>query len=1527
MAIKQAQTDLQQRIDTARKDLLDLSLRNSLLNCQVPKARGIEVVDESSREVFRLLVREKKSMAFVPDTTQDKAPRIGDGEDGSVLPPVWLETIPEDTTDARKYTDLKLQTHYSTTALQRRLLKTHNDARTSVEEQGVNILYLALGLLEWYEADSSQLPRRAPLLLLPVELTRSDIRTAFQLRYTEDELGENLSLSTKLQADFGVRLPTLPDADDLDVDAFFAEVAQTVKVQSRWRVVPQAIMLNFFSFNKFLLYKDLDAASWPPNQQPAEHPILRAVFGAGFPGVPTQLQAGETLDTHPVAVKVQTVLDADSSQALTLVDARSGQTMVIQGPPGTGKSQTITNLIADALGQGKTVLFVAEKMDALDVVKRRLDGVGLGRACLELHSHTVNKKTVLGELFKTLNTAQPTLATGEEDIVQLAETRARLNAYCTAVGSPIGASGETPQTIFGKMLTVTDAKPQSLPSIKNSAMENWSKGDYTRNLALVEEVGGLVDRLGSFAATPFYGSKRTRLLPSEREQTQNVCTAALTTVARLEEIARRLAEPLGLPQPADTDGIERLASLAQRVLMAPPLAGIAVASPDWLNRASDIYILLTTGAALTALYQQYSTVFRPEAWQQDVSALRQTLVQYNTKWYRGLAGGFKRAEAAMSGLCAGAMPEKIDDQIALLDVLLHAQQQNAVFGQLRGLGVALFGRTWQEYTSEWPTLRALAQWLYQLHADIQATQLPQGLMAFLARTPNLDLYRQTEHELSSARQAQQKSIEALIAQLELDETIHFGKAGRLAARTFADQRAIIEQWIAQLPALVDILLINDVARRCRTARIPEVYMCAESWKGSGAALVQGFQQSWLNALLERAYRERPALSLFSRETHERAIRAFQTLDRTSLRYTSAQLALLHWRAVTASQTNSALQPQMNVVRQEFTKKIRLMPIRKLIRNAGPLIQLLKPIFMMSPLSIAAYIPPGTLQFDIVIFDEASQVRPADAFGALLRGRQAIIVGDDQQLPPTSFFDKITQLDSESEAEDNDDLSTLRTGDYESVLGLFQAKTLPRMLRWHYRSRHESLIAVSNAEFYQNNLIVFPSPETDRADAGLRYHHLPQTVYDRSKSRTNPLEAQAVAKAVMQHARTQPEYTLGVATFSTAQRDATTAYLEMLRQQDPSCESFFAAHAEEPFFVKSLEHVQGDERDVIYISVGYGRDGEGKLKMNFGPLNAEGGQRRLNVLITRARLRCEVFTNITADDIHLSAENDQAGLRAFKIFLAYAKDRTLSVALPTGRGSDSPFEAAVYATLTRTGYHIEQQIGQAGYFIDMAVVDPQMPGRYILGIECDGATYHSALAARDRDRLRQQVLEGLGWRIHRIWSTDWFKNPAQEIERTIAAIEQARSIARVAQPAREELPENVVLFRPVAPSHPFIEQTSPQPSFASAATTPTPYQMAQIAYNIQLLYDETAFERAIGRNDYRRGRGRKPGAYQRCCAADRRCLQQTTRKACTKLYSVTCRRDYDPATGRFFVVADNDATTASDAQRAIGSCTQTRNGCT
>jgi very-short-patch-repair endonuclease len=526
-----------------------------------------------------------------------------------------------------------------------------------------------------------------------------------------------------------------------------------------------------------------------------------------------------------------------------------------------------------------------------------------------------------------------------------------------------------------------------------------------------------------------------------------------------------------------------------------------------------------------------------------------------------------------------------------------------------------------------------------------------------------------------------------------------------------------------------------------------------------------FEVAYYQALIRDVFRRHAGLAEFDGQSYERWVEEFRALDRARIDVARGEVATVHYDAIPRTASGGG----MAVLRQEIAKKKKHKPIRKLIKEAGTALLAIKPVFMMSPISVAQFLEPGSVTFDLLLIDEASQVSPVDALGAMARARQVVVVGDDKQLPPSRFFSKM--LDDGDVQDDCD--GGLNVGDLESILGLCVAQGMPqRMLRWHYRSRHHSLIAVSNREFYENHLYVVPSPTTITAIQGLHFRFVKDGIFDRGNTATNRVEAGTIAEAVIEHARRYPKKSLGVGAFSGSQRDAIRDALELLQREHVELAEFFSPHRPEPFFVKNLENIQGDERDVILISVGYARDSSGYMAMNFGPLSSEGGERRLNVLISRARERCEVFSSITADDIDLQ-RGKARGVAAFKTFLRYAATGVLDAQAPTGGDYDSDFERQVAVALEGRGYQVHRQVGTAGFIIDLAVVDSARPGRYLLGIECDGATYHSSRSARDRDRLREAVLRDRGWRIHRVWSTDWFHRSGEQLQRIIGAIEQAR----------------------------------------------------------------------------------------------------------------------------------------------------------
>jgi very-short-patch-repair endonuclease len=577
-----------------------------------------------------------------------------------------------------------------------------------------------------------------------------------------------------------------------------------------------------------------------------------------------------------------------------------------------------------------------------------------------------------------------------------------------------------------------------------------------------------------------------------------------------------------------------------------------------------------------------------------------------------------------------------------------------------------------------------------------------------------------------------------------------------------------------------------------------------------------FERSFRRALLFEIMERENSLREFFGNEHNERIERFRHLDE-QLAKLSRDMIRVRLAAGIPKESGDDNIPkaEIGLLRKEIVKKTRHIPVRQLIARIPTLLPRLKPCVLMSPLSVAQYLEASHETFDVVIFDEASQIPVWDAIGAIARGRQLIIVGDPKQLPPTSFF--------ASNTDDEDDLTPEEHKDLESILDELMTHGLRhKRLNWHYRSRHEGLITFSNRQYYDNGLLTFPSPEMEHG--GVCFRHLADARYDKGKSRTNRVEAAALVQELVSRLRNPrlPRRSYGVVTFSQAQQALVENLLDEERRKFPEIEHHFGDDPPvegEPVFVKNLENVQGDERDVIFFSICYGLDEAGKLSMNFGPLNRDGGERRLNVAVTRAKHEVLVFSGLRGDQIDLTRTRAR-GVRDLKHFLEYAERGHLALIAATSSShdaeADSEFERMVADRIRTAGYDVHYQVGCSGYRVDLGVVDPAAPGRYLLGVECDGATYHRAATARDRDKLRQAVLEDLGWTIHRIWSTDWWHNADSEVEKLLTAISAAVETREMEMAASDE-------------QHPDSEEAMLEVGVSSASTLQTaPYTLTDFS---------------------------------------------------------------------------------------------------
>ncbi|WP_441238503.1 DUF3320 domain-containing protein [Bradyrhizobium sp. 930_D9_N1_4] len=1343
--------------DDTRRRLVETGTRNRLVHVNRANTRGnvLNIVNEHSDDVYALLSGGKAMRFFA--LGKDKIEDIGEAAPADVI----QRGANED-----RYTDSWLETRLGPDALQKKLLKIAREAQTAEEESGANVLYLAMGFLTWYEDKASSLPREAPLVLLPVELVRNAKTSTFDLRVRDEDALTNLPLQQRLREDFGIELPELEIEEDWTPSDYFTEVQQVASSRERWKLDPDAIQLGFFSFSKLLMYRDLAIEAWPDDAL-ATHALTRGLLYEGFEPEEPLFTSNDQLDEVLPPEKLFHVVDADASQAKVIEEVRSGRNLVVQGPPGTGKSQTITNIIAAAAKEGKRILFLAEKMAALSVVHDRLGKVGLNDVCLELHSRSANKKAVLGELARTLSRAGAVPAVPATPTA-LRESRDRLNDLARALHRPIGATGETAFSVLGRQSQFI-GKGVSPPRLEVESLSSMSRQQEIDLVTTIKEYGAILAEEKQASPHPFEGTGNLHLQPVDLARLTDTLAEAQVAVASLATSLRTPIDKLALPINAALDAVAPLANLLGR------LEGLPVGTADIARKVIDaadiprLHQALRAGMAWRQELDQASAVFLEAAFSISPDHLRAPLAAGIHSFFARWGSRYRRASRELAGILRGDLPKSAIERVARIDQLSTTVSLRSEWESDRENCGRILGDAWRGERSDFEKLVAITEWCERLSkAPISVTSDKSVALA-----ANADSVAAMLRALREAAQTARSALQAIVKLLDLN-LASFGNQGL----EHTDLDVVAARFNAMAAATGRYASWTQLARRrqaLESAGLSRLEERMRSGEIDGVAAAIELRYARAEHLWKTALEQNPELRAIGLERRHDLVDTFATLERQQLKDNVTTILAGH-----LAQIPQGAMGEMKVLRGEIGKKRGHMALRRLIEKAGTAIQRIKPVLLMSPISVAQYLPPGTVSFDLLVIDEASQVRPEDALGAIARATQIVVVGDKKQLPPSSFFDRVL-ADEEDDKEGDDEYvgpdlleGAATIGSMESILTLCEARGLAgRMLKWHYRSRDPSLIEVSNREFYDSDLVLPPSPLQKDPAYGLCFTRV-DGVYDKGGKRDNRKEGESIVDRIAEHSRANPSQSLGVVTFSFAQRNLITELLELRRRRDSTLDQFLREGQSEDLFVKNIENVQGDERDVILVSVGYGPAiAGGRLSsMSFGPVNGEGGERRLNVLFTRARIRCEVFASFDPGDIDLN-RTSREGPRILKRFLDFAKDGRLEVDSPSGLDADSPFEEDVADVIRGFGFLADAQVGSAGFRIDLGIRHPDKPGSYILAVECDGATYHSALWARERDRLRQDVLEHLGWGFHRIWSTDWFYNRHFEIERLRTALSEAR----------------------------------------------------------------------------------------------------------------------------------------------------------
>ena len=1326
------------------RKLLDLSLRNSLLN-YVPGRKGIELLVKDLRALEDVLYdgREFQVLSRVSDHERREGESLSKAADYFTAYGPLLEG---------EFQQRKLRTLMEEETLEKKLTRMYRDARTHLEESGANSLFLTMGVLKWYENSRSTKERYAPLLLIPVEMKKKVGRNAYTISAREEDTLVNITLLEKLKQDFDLEiqgLSELPlDEKGVDVVKVLSIVRNAVLSQKRWDVLDE-VHLGLFSFSRFIMWNDIRNHG----EDLKRNKVIRSLMEGKLTFEPEkilrdQIMLDEVISPSEILLPVST----DASQLQAVDAAVKGKSFVLHGPPGTGKSQTITTIIANALYQGKRVLFVAEKMAALSVVQRRLEGLGLGHFSLEVHSNKSKKTHILKKLEETTKMVSRGEVDFKGEALKLKELRGELNEVVGALYRSYGFDLSAYE-LMGKLEYLESAPEIEGLDIRYEAL---TRAQMEELFLLGRELRSISETTGDYADAPLKGIGITDYTFDLKSQVEKEIDQLKEKAEKLGSLTDALMNELSLKDLGDKRRLDALHGLLKRLEETSISGGV-------LFHEDGYRLDLLENAALLAEKKEQMedtllTEYEPSLFLLNEKELRDTFLKAEEKFIllRGMTR--KKVTRVLSAQRRGKEVTE-EETLPLLNQLEEKRRLESSLDEiLSGLGVSdrpISSALEEKKSVHLRGIMAELERFRSLFRQLDLKGEEKALMVFK------EIRQETSQAFLEAYSTFEKDYTALKEKLSLDVETLPGLEGNWAYRLF-DR---LTTYGYNLEALREWTTYNRLIMKAEKKELMPMIQAYEEGTLSGKDAEEALMKSLYKGAFLYILSKEPLLQTVTGRQFKEKIAYFREITE---KYEN--LAKREIQHVLASRVPNMMKEangssEVGILQRAIRSGGRGMTLRSLFDRLPNLLPRITPCMLMSPLSVAQYLGTSREYFDLVIFDEASQMPTAESVGAMARGKEVVIVGDPKQLPPTTFFSTASGIVEEEDGvmEDLDNI-------LEDALALSMPET---SLLWHYRSRHESLIAYSNRTYYDNDLYTYPSPGELKSKVSYQYV---EATYGRGGTRANPKEAEAVVAEIMMRLQDEKrrDDSIGVVTFSMAQKDMIEDTLSEALKNYPEIEERILA-MEEPVFVKNLENVQGDERDVILFSIGYGPDEEGKITLNFGPLNRENGWKRLNVAITRSKKEMKIFTSIRPEMMDTSRTSSQ-GIHDLKGFLDYARRGSQPVDLKEVRSrvQKDTLADAIRKELLAKGLQVDIRVGASKYKVDLAVVNEEKPEEYLLGILCQGESYRNAKSARDRDILQEMVLEGLGWNLLKVYPMDWMENSQQEVERILEKVREIRS---------------------------------------------------------------------------------------------------------------------------------------------------------
>lgn len=1196
------------KFDIWERKLLDFSLRNALLNLSLHR-RAIQFISFDINRIEDHL-QDGKEYCILQKPNVELAFDNSEKLIRSKLYEQLHELISNDIEHHLLHTFLPEGETKST------LKNIYRSARNAIEETGANSLFLAIGTLRWFETDQSTTPRYAPLLLLPVEMVYK--KGNYYIRTRDEEITLNITLIEFLRQNYDITInglnPLPLDESGVDVPLIFAIIRDALKTQKRWDVEEECL-LGTFSFSKFLMWNDIHSH----RDQLSTNDIISSLVANRLTWTPDTVASDlKDIDLRMSPVDTAIPVAVDSSQMAAVLEGGNGNSFILYGPPGTGKSQTITNLISNALYHGKRVLFVAEKMAALSVVQSRLAKIGLDPFCLELHSNKSTKRHVLQQLEKALNVVH--IVPPEEFNTQAEKIFSERKGLISYINALHTLSPEDGMSLYDCILKYESIADNPLPGFRyDKAIDTLLTNEGTK---------GIDDLLGS----------------------------------RLETVIKLVGQP-----------------------STHPLAGLHLT--------------------------------------------REMLMDCN-----GLAAQIKKSAESLSDYSKNAenlkeaqnLREKLmrDNSPAILD-----EDPEELYQQ------------WRKIKAKWfiPRFfakRSFIKRLKQFNQFIKANEVDSLI-------ENLTSYSKKHHNIKSHNQL---ITQYFGVEYDTDEVPETSALDQYSAK--------LEQWSNHSAKMRDWFHWSEYRELLCAKGMQCVVDALETKEQNISTIKHAYTKALFKHKAEEKIAHSDILATFEGMLFDDKTAAYRSMTENFQILTQKELYARLAAQIPMMTDNASTGSEIGLLKRNISNGGRGLSLRDLFDQLPTLMPRLCPCMLMSPMSVAQYIDLSADKFDLVVFDEASQMPTSEAVGAIARGKALIVVGDPKQMPPTSFFSSA-----------NVDVEEASIDDMESILEDCRTLDIPSLqLSWHYRSRHESLIAFSNNEYYEGSLITFPSVD----DQSTKVHFIPVSgYYEKGGKRCNKAEAEAIVNEIVRRLEDKElhKQSIGVIAFSVMQQGLIEDILQDTLDKNKDLQDA-ASSMYEPIFIKNLENVQGDERDVILFSIGYGPDKDGKISMNFGPLNNAGGERRLNVAVSRARQEMYIFSTLKSADIDLRRSKAR-GVEGLKHFLQYAETQTLpSNSQTCTTKNHSVIAEQIASELQKRGYKVATNVGRSQFRVDVAVEDDKTPGTYTLGILLDGEGYRDTHTTRDREVVQPSVLNSLKWKIMRVWSVDWFNNKERVINRII-----------------------------------------------------------------------------------------------------------------------------------------------------------------